>query len=291
MQISRFEACEDHTGERPYWDADTGTFYWIDVFGRRIHRRDAAGRVQTWTLPSLIGSFALIDPDRAVVTQHNGFFLFEFATGRCELLGFPDPGASGNLRLNDGKVDSGGRFVCGGADYFRRNPIGGLYSLDGARHMRALADDIIVANGLTWSPDGRWIYYADSFRHVIYRASYDPATGAAGERQEFARFGKEEGMPDGACTDTEGCLWVAMVYGGKLLRLRPDGSREREFPMPVKAPTSVAFGGRSMDRLFVTSKSRSATGEALDPGLGGSVLVIDGLPANGHAERRMAWQG
>lgn len=286
MKIDVFEAAGDHTGERPLWDAATGCFYWIDVFGRRIHRREPGGRVQHWTVPSLIGSLALVDDSRAVVSLHNGFFFFDFATGRCELIGFPEPDVAGNLRLNDGKVDPAGRFVCGGADYFRASPLAGLYALDGTLAMRKLAGDIVIANGLAWSVDGRFIYTADSPRRVIYRAPYDPATGDVGVRTVFARFTEAEGMPDGACVDADDHLWVAMVYGGKLVRLAPDGTRERELPMPVHGPTSVAFGGERFDRLFVTSKSRGKQGELLDAGLGGSVFVVDGAPAAGAPELR-----
>lgn len=286
MRIECFQAAGDHTGERPLWDAATGDFYWIDVFGQRIHRRSGDGTVRTWSVPSLIGSLALIDESRAIVSLHNGFFLFHFADGRCELVGFPDPGVAGNLRLNDGKVDPMGRFICGGADYFRSQPIAGLYQLNEQFQMNKVADDIIVSNGLAWSVDGRSIFYADSFRHTIYRASYDLATGAVGPRTEFARFSHDEGMPDGACIDADDHLWVAAVYGGKLVRFRPDGSREREVRMPVAAPTSVAFGGEKLDKLLVTSKSMDSRGHPLDPGSGGHVFMVEDVPAAGTAELR-----
>ena len=286
MRIEKFINCQDHTGERPYWDAETSAFYWIDVFGQRIHRRNADGEIQTWSVPSLIGSLALINPGYALVSLHNGIFIFEFKSGRSELVGFPDPGVAGNLRLNDGKVDPAGRFVCGGADYFRSQPIAGLYSVDSCLGMKRLGGEIIVANGLAWSPDGSWFYFADSFRHTIYRAAYDLQSGTVGTPNPFAHFSTDEGMPDGACIDVEGYLWVAMVYGGKLVRLCPDGTRDCEVLMPVSAPTSVAFGGPAMDRLFVTSKSRDSKGNELDPGLGGSVFVVDGLPTRGSAEKR-----
>lgn len=286
MRLSVFQPCDDHTGERPYWDAATGNFYWIDVFGQRVHCRFPDGAVRTWPVPALIGSLGLIDSTRALVSLHAGFFILHFESGACELVGYPHPTAEGNLRLNDGKVDPMGRFVCGGADFHRTNPIAGLYQVDAQLCMRQVDDDIVLANGLAWSLDGAVIYYSDSARRTIYSATYDLATGDVGRRSVFAQFAESEGMPDGATVDMEGHLWVAMVYGGKLVRLRPDGTREREFALPVKGPTSVAFGGAAMDRLFITTKSRDKANQLLDPGLGGSVLVLDALPAPGRAEPR-----
>lgn len=289
MRLSVFQPCDDHTGERPYWDSETGNFYWIDVFGQRIHRRAPGGDVRTWHVPALIGSLGLIDTSRALVSLHGGFFIFSFDTGACELVGYPHPAAEGNVRLNDGKTDPAGRFVCSGADFHRTDPIAGLYQVypAGAQlQMRQLDSDIVLGNGLAWSLDGSVIYYSDSARRTIYSAPYDVASGDVGARRVFAQFGQDEGLPDGATVDLEDHLWVAMVYGGKLVRLRPDGTREREYALPVKGPTSVAFGGPSMDRLFITTKSRDKSNQPLDPGMGGSVLVLDDLPAPGRAEPR-----
>ena len=62
-------------------------------------------------------------------------------------------------------------------------------------------------------------------------------------------------MPDGSTVDAEGYLWSAHWGGWRITRYAPDGRVDRVVEMPVKNPTSCAFGGAAMETLFVTSAS------------------------------------
>ena len=62
------------------------------------------------------------------------------------------------------------------------------------------------------------------------------------------------GKFDGATMDKEGYLWWAMFSAGKVLRIDPKtGKLEREIPIDMLCPTSVAFGGPDLRTLLVTS--------------------------------------
>jgi sugar lactone lactonase YvrE len=63
----------------------------------------------------------------------------------------------------------------------------------------------------------------------------------------------DDGAPDGLVVDDEGALWVALNGAGEVRRYAPDGSTLAVLPLPVAQPTSVAIGGRSGRRLFVTT--------------------------------------
>jgi L-arabinonolactonase len=286
--LSVFAATNDHTGERPYWDGATSRFYWIDVFGKRFHRTDAEGtKIETFALPAFVGSLALIDDSHAILALHHGFFKYHFASGKAELICYPEENVAGNMRLNDGKIDQMGRFVCGGADFFRSKPIGGIYSLDGKFQVRRIGGGVTLFNGLCWSPDGKTMYYSDSARRQTYRCSYDPRTGEAGAPEPFILFTEADGLPDGAAVDDTGHIWIAMVYGGQLIRVSPGGQIERRVALPIRGPTSLAFGGHDYSRLFITSKSRDSQGQPLSVEAGGgSVFCLDGLPSKGLAEGR-----
>ncbi len=56
--------------------------------------------------------------------------------------------------------------------------------------------------------------------------------------------------------DSEGYLWNALVYAGKLVRYTPEGKVDRIIEMPVKKVTSVMFGGENLDVLYVTSMAQ-----------------------------------
>jgi sugar lactone lactonase YvrE len=63
----------------------------------------------------------------------------------------------------------------------------------------------------------------------------------------------ERGVPDGLTVDDEGCLWVALHGAGEVRRYDPAGTTLSVWPLPVSQPTSVAIGGASGRRLFVTT--------------------------------------
>ena len=85
--------------------------------------------------------------------------------------------------------------------------------------------------------------------------------------------------------DAEGCYWVAMYEGGRLLRLAPDGQRVGDWPLPVRCPTMPCFGGDDLRTLYLTS-ARHARPEAelARTPLAGHVLFtrveVPGLPVN-----------
>jgi sugar lactone lactonase YvrE len=90
---------------------------------------------------------------------------------------------------------------------------------------------------------------------ILYRFDYDITTGNISNRKVLARFNRQQGLPDGMTVDREGFLWVAMFFGGKILRLDPDGRIEREINLPCKQPASLVFAGKNFNELFITSAS------------------------------------
>jgi sugar lactone lactonase YvrE len=91
------------------------------------------------------------------------------------------------------------------------------------------------------------------------------------------------GGPDGATVDSDGFLWIAGYDGWCVTRYAPDGKVDRVIDLPVRAPTSCAFGGPDLDTLFITTARQRMSEEELAPQpLAGSVLAVKvgvrGLP-------------
>ena len=55
----------------------------------------------------------------------------------------------------------------------------------------------------------------------------------------------------------DGCYWMAGVSGWELVRITPDGKVDMEIEMPIEKPTRIAFGGKDLDTLYVTSIGQS----------------------------------
>jgi L-arabinonolactonase len=215
-------------GEGPLWDVEEQRLYWIDSFGMNVFRATADGReIRAWDVPQKIGSMALRKSGGAIVSLARGFHFLDLRTGNVDLIVDPEPGRT-NSRLNDGKVDRRGRFIAGSMDTMEEGPNGALYRLDPDLSLHKLDDKIIVSNGPCWSPDSKTFYFADTWSGEIWKYDYDLATGSVANRRTFTKVDRSRGgAADGSTVDAEGCLWNALVYDGRLVRYRPDGSVDR----------------------------------------------------------------
>jgi len=290
MQISVIADVKPILGEGPLWDHTTDRLYFIDALGRRVFRCTEYGaEMRAWTVPSRIGSMALRQTGGAVVALVDGFYALDFNSCDVTPLAMIASPATSNA-LNDGKVDPAGRFICGSMDMAEAAPTGTLWQLGADLRIRALEHGIICSNGPCWSPDGRTLYFADSFLGRIFAYDYDVTSGATSNRRVFVQTDRSRGgAPDGATVDAEGCVWSATVFDGRIFRYSPDGRIDRVIDMPVCKITSLAFGGPNLDRLFVTSMAEPPLPKYPGDGpLRGALFAIDGLGFTGRPEPRFA---
>jgi L-arabinonolactonase len=288
VSITRLDVPQCAVGEGPVWDAAEQALYWIDIVGKQVNRLDpASGTTRTWEVPDIIGSMAIRERGGAIVALAGGVHTLDFATGEVSMLA-TSPDLNEQVQLADGKVDRRGRFIVGSSDRGMKEARGKLYALDpGASELRAIDDDIFLANGPCWSPDDKIFYHADSIRKLIYAYDYDIEFGTLSRRRPFASTEDLGGIPDGATVDSEGHVWSAICEGGKLVRFRPDGSIERIVEFPLKLPGSLMFGGSALEHVYVPTLSPAFMGREADP-LDGSTYVIEGLGVTGIAEPRFA---
>lgn len=266
-------------GESPLWHEPEQALYYVDIVQRQVLRlHPASAELRRWQLDSEPGCIALIDEGRVaadprgpslLVAQRNGLWRLDTASGEyTQVAGAPFDEA--RQRFNDGKPDAQGRFWVGTIDD-ARHPDAGLYRY-AEGEFASLAQGIVTSNGLAWSPDQRRLYWSDTKAHEIYVLNFDPETGRLGERRLFKRFAQRTpgqaltdygGRPDGAAVDLEGCYWVAMYEGQRLLRLSPEGEVLRELRLPVRCPTMVSFGGADWRSLYITTACASRPAEEL----------------------------
>jgi sugar lactone lactonase YvrE len=251
-------------GESPVWHPHQRALYWSDIPGRTLHRLSVPEGVhRSWAMPCEVGSLALYERGGLLLAMRDGLWRFdpEAAQGRGERqLLAPPPYDPSVERFNDGKCDPQGRFWVG-TIYEPREPAkAALYCWDG-QSLRRVQGDATVSNGLAWSPDGATQYWSDTKAHTIYAFERD-ARGRLGERRVWAQFpGKPAagglqgygGRPDGAAVDAQGCYWVAMFEGQRLLRLSPQAEVLLDVPLPVRCATMPCFGGDDLQTLYLTT--------------------------------------
>jgi sugar lactone lactonase YvrE len=73
----------------------------------------------------------------------------------------------------------------------------------------------------------------------------------------------EGSYPDGSNVDAEGHVWNAHWGGGRVVRYAPDGSISGSIELPVSQPTCVAFGGKDLDILYITTAREHLDAAAL----------------------------
>jgi len=263
-------------GEGSIWDVRTARLLWLDIPNAKLFRLDpTTGENEEHDLSaysthvsSVVPLDANDDPsgDRVGVTLREGFALYNFRTKDLENLG-GNPQVAERERFNDGKVDPQGRYWAG---TFTKNealepvPNGSLYRRDPSGSVDMVLSGVGISNGITWTKDGRTMYYNDTITAQVDAFAFDAETGDISNRRTCIKgFGEANGWPDGCCLDADGMLWVARFNGGCAGRYDPaSGKLLAEVRVPEaagKQVTSVAFGGDGFGDLFLTTAREGKT--------------------------------
>jgi sugar lactone lactonase YvrE len=180
----------DILGEVPLWCDRTRRLWWVDVRRPALQSYDpATGRHTAQRLPMelVVGSIALRERGGFVMGTNKGLWFFDPADGRPpEFVTNPEADKPIN-RLNDGKCDRRGRFWVGSmSDARDGSHAGTLYRFDPDHHLSVQLDDFVLPNALSWSPDDRTMYFADTHQQIVWAFDYD-IDGAASSGGPTAR--------------------------------------------------------------------------------------------------------
>jgi sugar lactone lactonase YvrE len=280
-------AAIDLLGECPLWDEQRNGLWWLDLKNPSIRFLPASliaagnsatpqpSEPTTWTAPGLVGSIALC-ADGTLVLAGSALWVFDPSADQPFTMLSPMPAAElPTNRFNDGRVDRAGRFVVGTMDNEEKARTGTQYRIDSMSTVatpHVLWGNVGIPNASCFSPDGRYGYWADSWKPLLYR--YETAS-PADTREEFGVV-EGPGGPDGACVDAAGHVWLCVWGGSKLIRYRPDGTVERIIPLPIERATCATFGGEDYGTLFITTaRNGFAVEQSAAQPLAGSVLAIE----------------
>ena len=114
-------------------------------------------------------------------------------------------------------------------------------------NLELLADDI-SPNGLTFSPDERYLYVTNAGTIVRYSVSAD---GRLGDRADFNSV-----RCDGMKVDMNGNLYCASESSGGVVIISPAGKHLGIIltPHDGDGPTNIGFGGPNSKTLYITIK-------------------------------------
>ncbi|HEU4936306.1 MAG TPA: SMP-30/gluconolactonase/LRE family protein [Vicinamibacterales bacterium] len=277
--------CRCTLGEGIVWSPRRRSLLWTDIEKSALWMYRPHDRVtRQWSLPDRLGSFVLCESGRLLL-------------GLAKSLAFADldaaPGSSlpvvpllpiephtARTRINDGRIDRAGNFVFGTMNEDHDAPSGSFYQYSSRSGLRRLnVGGVVIPNSICFSVDGRTMYFCDSPTGVIRQCEYDADSAGVANVREFTRYAEGRGLPDGSIVDSEGCLWNAVWAAGVVRRFDPNGRLLLEIAVPSRNLTCAAFGGDSLDQLFVTSSRQEMSEQQLlaAPAAGGLFAVHPGV--------------
>lgn len=251
-----------HLGEGPVWNAEKQQLFWTDIYNRRIWVYDPALDSSTvlWNGNHQVGGFAFTRNGNLVLCTDKGVFYLRMSPRGIpekepELL-FEIPLQESEM-FNDITVDPLGRIFAG--TLVRSSFAGGsLYRLEKGKKPEIVLDGLYCSNGMTFSLDQKYFFHTDSTVHRITKYEYDINTGAIKNPSVYYQGSDETGSPDGITLDSENHVWAAFWGGGCVRRIDPTGNIAAEITVPARQPSSVMFGGKGLEELYITSAAENA---------------------------------
>lgn len=272
--------------EGPVWDAPRRRILWVDIpQGLVVEGRLDGDRLVLETqhdFESYVGAVAVAEDGALLVAETRGLTrLAADGTRSTTPIDAVGPGD----RINDVLIDAAGRILVGTLSLTKDHRSQRLLQIsDGTT---VLDDDLGLANGMAFSPDGSLLYSVDSVPGTVWVRPYDQATGTPGARELLLDL--SDVTPDGLTIDEHGRLWIAIWGSGEVRCYSPAGTLVETIDVPAPHTSSVAFVGDDLNRLLITTARDELTAAQLEElPLSGSLFLAQpgcrGLPT-------YAWSG
>ena len=151
-----------------------------------------------------------------------------------------------------------------------------VYLAPGSQEWVEVAGDLNYANGIGVSPDQKTLYVSETVGNCMLKFKIND-DGSLSNRSNFALLNllvrnKVESWwlgPDSMKVDSKGNIYVAQWFGGKILKISPDGKLLHVFKIAAgDGTTNVAFGEGEKE-LYVT-----VVKDPKDPQAKGSIVKI-----------------
>lgn len=253
VDIIADEAC--HCGEGPIWNEVEQRLYWQDSTTGRLFRYDPVADKHEQVLKTNYIGATTVQADGSMLVFGWECGVWRVQGDQLVTLCEPMPGES---RFNDVAADPRGRVFAGSMPIDdpdnpgQHKRLGQLYRFDTDLSCQVVEEELGCANGIGFSLDHKTMYYVDSPAHQIYAYDYDIDTGDITNRRMFAPV-KAPLIPDGLTVDAQGNIWLACWEGACVKQFSPDGELLKTIELPTALTTSVMFGGKDLDELYITS--------------------------------------
>lgn len=252
---------------------ESGGLYFSDVPGGGVYRLSPDGRIDT-VIPrrKSVGGICLHTDGGIVVSGRDVSRVFE---GTSEVLLSPADLPSDESRVsgfNDLGADQAGRIFVGAVRRRRSDDEmenSELVMIADRGKGAVVYDGIALPNGVVASPDGRYLYHADTLARSIAVVDLADGAGVPTVRRRISTA-EVPGGPDGMAADVDGGLWAAFYEGGCIVRFTPKGQVDRRIDVPAANPLNLCFIGADLESLAVVTMDNRE-----HPDLGASIFLTE----------------
>lgn len=271
-------------GEGALWHPERCQLFWFDILDCKMLSTSEKGP-QQWVFDEPVSAAGWVDETALLVASASGLWHFDLNSERRRLI-TPLEADRPETRPNDGRADPWGGFWISTMGRDAQPAAGAIYRYYQGS-LRKLFAQITIPNAICFAPDKSCAYFTDTATRKVMRTALDHDGWPDGDVSVFLDLTQDGLNPDGAQTDAAGCLWIAMWGAGKVMCYDTDGQFMRSISLPALNVTCPAFGGDSMETLFVTSAAKglpeTSDGHATKHGM---TFVMKGL-GTGRAEPRV----
>lgn len=269
--------------ESPIWNPHFGCLHFVDIEQSQLYcYYPTNNRLQVTDTPSKPSTVVLCSNRQLLVGTAEGLFFYNIALNKWSyFLGselVPD-----NFRFNDGKCSPDGKLWIGTMHKQPYNHSGSLYAIDKSGNTKVMLEKLTISNGLDWHQRQQMFYHIDSANKKVQQYKYDAHSDKLLNSRTFTSFDFERSEPDGMSIDSEGMIWIAHFGAGCITRHHHDtGACLFRIDFNARQITSCAFGGASLQDLYVTSASNGLDEKELAHKQDGNIFRIKGLGVKGR---------
>lgn len=248
-------------GEGPLWHPKLESLFWFDINAFKMFNwKD--DKLKVWSFSEPVSAAGWVDEESLIVATASSLIRLSLASDNRTVLVDLEADMP-HTRSNDGRADPWGGFWIGTMGLSAEKEAGSIYRFYKGQ-LKKLHQNLTIPNSICFSPDKKFVYFADTRQEKIWRQNLDLDSGwPINEPTVFIDFRAQGLHPDGSVCDSEGFLWNAQYGASRLARYSPEGCLDRVENFPASQVTCPAFGGESYNTIFVTSACQGLNDEDL----------------------------
>ena len=243
-------------GEGLHWDTSRNLLWFVDILNNKLFSFcPSKNKQRSFNFAEFVSWVIAASNNNLLLGVKDKILRFNPDTLKSEIL-FENIFQTKGIRFNDAKVSAQGNILAGSMNYLDNHlGVGALYLIS-ENSIETIDKSYNIPNGPVVINETD-ILHTDSYKREIYKLKLDNLGRKVIKKELWKSFDKNHGNPDGMCMDFENNIWIAFWGEGVVRKFDLDGHCLNSVSLPEKFVTNVCFGGRNLEKLYVSSAKNS----------------------------------